>query len=45
MTTPCACSNFETLKSLGASPASKFIFPMEFTQMLGSLAGRRNVDD
>jgi len=25
---------FETLKSLGASPATKYIFPMEFTSML-----------
>ena len=25
---------FETLKSLGASPSTKFIFPMEFTSML-----------
>ena len=25
---------FETLKSLGSSPATKFIFPMEFTSML-----------
>ena len=25
---------FDTLKSLGASPATKFIFPMEFTSML-----------
>ena len=27
---------FETLKELGASPATKFIFPMEFTSLLGS---------
>lgn len=27
---------FETLKQLGASPATKFIFPMEFTGMLES---------
>jgi regulator of protease activity HflC (stomatin/prohibitin superfamily) len=25
---------FETLKSMGASPATKFIFPMEFTSMI-----------
>jgi regulator of protease activity HflC (stomatin/prohibitin superfamily) len=25
---------FETLKSLGATPATKFIFPMEFTSLL-----------
>ena len=34
----------DTLKSLGSSPASKFIFPMEFTEMLGTLAGRRSGD-
>ncbi len=27
----------EALKALGASPSSKFIFPMEFTRLLGSL--------
>jgi len=27
----------DTLKSLGASPASKFIFPLEFTRLLGGL--------
>ena len=27
---------FETLKSLGASPSTKWIFPMEFTSMLGN---------
>ena len=27
---------FETLKSLGGSPATKFIFPLEFTNLLGS---------
>ncbi|MGH2606233.1 MAG: SPFH domain-containing protein [Anaerolineales bacterium] len=30
---------FETLKSMGASPATKFIFPLEFTSLLGSLRG------
>ena len=35
---------FETLKSLGSSPSSKFIFPMEFTEILGRLAGRRSGD-
>ncbi len=30
---------FETLKSLGASPATKFIFPMEFTSMLSNFMG------
>ena len=27
---------FETLKALGASPSTKWIFPMEFTSMLGN---------
>ena len=27
---------FETLKEMGAGPATKFIFPMEFTSMLGN---------
>jgi len=30
----------ETLKSLGESPSSKFIFPLEFTRMLGALGGK-----
>jgi regulator of protease activity HflC (stomatin/prohibitin superfamily) len=30
---------FETLKQLGGSPATKFIFPMEFTSMLQSFVG------
>ena len=30
---------FETLKQLGASPATKFVFPMEFTGMLESFVG------
>ena len=30
---------FETLKSLGESPATKFIFPMEFTSMLQPFLG------
>jgi hypothetical protein len=25
---------FETLKALGAGPATKYIFPMEFTSMI-----------
>ncbi len=29
----------DTLKALGESPASKFIFPMEFTGLLGRIAG------
>lgn len=36
---------FETLKSLGSSPSTKFIFPMEFTSMLQpflGLGGGRN---
>ncbi|HEX6305973.1 MAG TPA: SPFH domain-containing protein [Anaerolineales bacterium] len=32
---------FETLKDIGASPATKFIFPMEFTSMLGSFISSR----
>lgn len=31
---------FETLKSLGASPASKYIFPMEFTSLLQNFMQR-----
>ena len=31
---------FDTLKELGGSPATKFIFPMEFTSMLQSFVGR-----
>ena len=27
---------FETLKTMGASPSTKYIFPMEFTSMLGN---------
>ena len=30
---------FETLKSLGASPSTKWIFPMEFTNMLAPFLG------
>ena len=30
---------FETLKSLGSSPSTKFIFPMEFTSMLQPFLG------
>ena len=39
---------FETLKSLGSSPSTKFIFPMEFTSMLQpflGLGGNRNQDN
>ncbi|HNN12139.1 MAG TPA: SPFH domain-containing protein [Anaerolineales bacterium] len=31
---------FETLKSMGASPATKYIFPMEFTSMLDNFLGK-----
>jgi regulator of protease activity HflC (stomatin/prohibitin superfamily) len=31
---------FETLKALGESPASKFVFPLEFTRLLEGLAMR-----
>ncbi len=30
---------FETLKQMGASPATKFIFPMEFTSLLSNFIG------
>ena len=30
---------FETLKALGSSPSTKFIFPMEFTSMLSNFLG------
>ncbi len=38
---------FDTLKALGASPATKFIFPMEFTSLLGSFmrGGSRSEGD
>jgi regulator of protease activity HflC (stomatin/prohibitin superfamily) len=32
---------FETLKGLGMSPATKYIFPMEFTSLLGNFIGGR----
>ena len=31
---------FETLKELGASPSTKYIFPMEFTSMLSNFLGK-----
>jgi regulator of protease activity HflC (stomatin/prohibitin superfamily) len=31
---------FETLKSIGASPSTKYIFPMEFTGMLDNFLGK-----
>jgi regulator of protease activity HflC (stomatin/prohibitin superfamily) len=30
---------FETLKSIGASPSTKYIFPLEFTSMIGNFLG------
>ena len=35
----------ETLKSLGSSPSSKFIFPMEFSNMIGKITGLGNDGD
>jgi regulator of protease activity HflC (stomatin/prohibitin superfamily) len=32
---------FETLKSLGASPSTKYIFPMEFTSMIDNFMGKK----
>jgi regulator of protease activity HflC (stomatin/prohibitin superfamily) len=32
---------FETLKALGASPATKYIFPLEFTNLLENFVARR----
>jgi len=32
---------FETLKSMAASPATKYIFPMEFTSLLGDFLKKR----
>jgi regulator of protease activity HflC (stomatin/prohibitin superfamily) len=32
---------FETLKDIGASPSTKYIFPMEFTSMLESFVKGR----
>ena len=36
---------FDTLKQLGSSPATKFIFPMEFTSMLRPFLGLGNAGD
>ena len=36
---------FETLKEMGASPATKFIFPMEFTSMLTDFIDARSKDN
>lgn len=33
---------FEALKDLGASPATKYIFPMEFTSLIQSFVDRKN---
>lgn len=35
---------FETLKALGASPSTKYIFPMEFTSLISGLVGNRDGD-
>ncbi len=32
---------FETLKSIGSSPSTKYIFPMEFTSMLDNFLGKK----
>jgi len=32
---------FETLKSIGASPSTKYIFPLEFTSMLENFIGNK----
>jgi regulator of protease activity HflC (stomatin/prohibitin superfamily) len=31
---------FETLKNIGNSPSTKYIFPMEFTSMLDNFLGK-----
>jgi regulator of protease activity HflC (stomatin/prohibitin superfamily) len=33
---------FDTLKAIGASPSTKYIFPLEFTSMLESFINNRN---
>lgn len=33
---------FETLKSLGSSPSTKYIFPMEFTSLLDNFLGKNS---
>ena len=33
---------FETLKSIGTSPSTKYIFPMEFTSLLDNFLGKNN---
>jgi regulator of protease activity HflC (stomatin/prohibitin superfamily) len=32
---------FDALKALGASPATKYIFPLEFTSLIGGFIGNR----
>lgn len=34
----------DTLKALGESPSSKFIFPLEFTRLLGAIGGKGAAD-
>jgi hypothetical protein len=36
---------FETLKELGTTPSTKYIFPMEFTSMLQNFVGGQRGDD
>lgn len=36
---------FETLKSMAATPSTKFIFPMEFTSLLGNFIKSREEDN
>jgi regulator of protease activity HflC (stomatin/prohibitin superfamily) len=36
---------FEALKALGASPSTKYIFPLEFTNLIGGLVGMRAEGD
>ncbi|MDR3573342.1 MAG: SPFH/Band 7/PHB domain protein [Anaerolineaceae bacterium] len=36
---------FETLKSMAATPSTKFIFPMEFTSLLGNFVKSREEDN
>jgi hypothetical protein len=31
----------EALKALGQGPSTKFVFPMEFTDLVGTLSGAR----
>jgi regulator of protease activity HflC (stomatin/prohibitin superfamily) len=36
---------FETLKGLGSSPATKYIFPLEFTSLLESFVSNREKNE